>query len=95
MEAHSRANGGSMTAKDMAGFKAEWVEPIEKKYRSYTVHEIPPNGQGIAALIALGILGNFDLAGMAADGVDVTHLEIEAMKLAFADTYAHVADLAT
>lgn len=93
MEAHARANGGSMTAKDMAGFKAEWVEPISKTYRGYTVHEIPPNGQGIAALIALGILGNFDLAGMAADGVDVTHLQIEAMKLAFADTYAHVADL--
>lgn len=93
MEAHSRANGGSMTARDMAGFKAEWVEPIEKTYRGYTVHEIPPNGQGIAALIALGILGNFDIAGMAADGVDVTHLQIEAMKLAFADTYAHVADL--
>ncbi|MBB3973652.1 gamma-glutamyltransferase family protein [Hansschlegelia beijingensis] len=93
MEAHSRANGGSMTAKDLAGFKAQWVEPIEKNYRGYTVHEIPPNGQGIAALIALGILENFDLKGLSADGVDATHLQIEAMKLAFADTYAHVADL--
>ncbi|MGA0531991.1 gamma-glutamyltransferase family protein [Hansschlegelia sp. KR7-227] len=94
MEARARAEGGAMTAADMAAFKAEWVTPISKDYRGYTVHEIPPNGQGIAALIALGILGNFDLAGMAADGVDANHLQIEAMKLAFADTYAHVGDLA-
>ncbi len=93
MEAHAKANGGSMTAKDLAAFTPEWIEPISKAYRGYTVHEIPPNGQGIAALIALGILDTFDLAGMVADGVDVTHLQIEAMKIAFADTYAHVADL--
>lgn len=94
MERHARANGGAMTVADLAAYKAEWVEPIAKNYRGYTVHEIPPNGQGIAALIALGILSHFDLAGLDPDGVDANHLQIEAMKLAFADTYAHVADLA-
>ncbi len=45
-----------MTAADLAGYKPEWVTPIAKDYRGYTLHEIPPNGQGIAALMALGIL---------------------------------------
>jgi gamma-glutamyltranspeptidase/glutathione hydrolase len=58
----------------------------------YTLHEIPPNGQGIAALIALGILDKFDVAGMPVDGVDSQHLQIEAMKLAFADVYKYVAE---
>jgi gamma-glutamyltranspeptidase/glutathione hydrolase len=53
---------------------------------------MPPNGQGIAALIALGILDKFDVAGLAVDGVDSQHLQIEAMKLAFADIYRYVAD---
>jgi gamma-glutamyltranspeptidase/glutathione hydrolase len=56
------------------------------------MHEIPPNGQGIGALIALGILKNFDLAGLPVDGVESQHLQIEAMKLAFADVYQYVAD---
>jgi len=56
------------------------------------VHEIPPNGQGIAALIALGILDRFDLSALAVDGVDSQHLQIEAMKLAFADVYRYVAE---
>jgi gamma-glutamyltranspeptidase/glutathione hydrolase len=92
IEEFSARNGGAMTAKDLAAFKPEWVTPISKDYRGYTVHEIPPNGQGIAALIALGILKNFEIAGMDPDGVDAQHLQIEAMKLAFADTYHHVGD---
>jgi len=56
------------------------------------VHEIPPNGQGIAALVALGILSRFDLKALARDGVDSQHMQIEAMKLAFADVYRYVAD---
>ena len=86
------ANGGSITAKDFAAFKPEWVKPISKDYRGHTLHEIPPNGQGIAALIALGILQNFDLASMPVDGPESQHLQIEAMKLAFADTYKYVAE---
>ena len=61
--------------------------PSRKDYRGHTLHEIPPNGQGIAALIALGILEKFDLAAMPVDGADSQHLQIEAMKLAFADVY--------
>src|SRR5258708_9713029 len=81
-----------MTAADLRNYKADWVEPISKDYRGYDVHEIPPNGQGIAALIALGILDKFDIAGMPVDQVDSQHLKIEAMKLAFADIYRYVSD---
>jgi gamma-glutamyltranspeptidase/glutathione hydrolase len=79
----------------MAAHTVDWVKPIAKNYRGHTLHEIPPNGQGIAALIALGILEHFDLSGMDADGVDAQHLQIEAMKLAFADTYKYVSDADT
>ena len=58
----------------------------------YSMHEIPPNGQGIGALIALGILQNFDLANLRVDSIESQHLQIEAMKLAFADVYQYVAD---
>jgi gamma-glutamyltranspeptidase / glutathione hydrolase len=92
VEKFAAANGGALTAKDFAAHKPEWVTPIAKNYRGYTVHEIPPNGQGIAALIALGILQNFDLASMPVDGPDSQHLQIEAMKLGFADTYKYVAE---
>ena len=88
----STQNGGSLAAKDFENYKPEWVKPISKDYRGYTLHEIPPNGQGIAALIALGILDKFDVAGMPVDGVDSQHLQIEAMKLAFADIYKYVAE---
>jgi gamma-glutamyltranspeptidase / glutathione hydrolase len=92
LEKFSSANGGSITAADLAAYQPEWVTPIGKNYRGYTLHEIPPNGQGIAALIALGLLDKFDVAGMAVDGVDSQHLQIEAMKLAFADVYKYVAE---
>ncbi len=88
----SSTHGGSITVKDFADFKPEWVKPIGKDYRGHTVHEIPPNGQGISALMALGILQNFDMAALPVDGVDSQHLQIEAMKLAFADTYKYVAE---
>src|SRR5690606_14830665 len=61
--------------------------------RGYTLHEIPPNGHGIVALIALGILENFDLRSHPVDGPDSLHLQIEAMKLAFADARRYVADI--
>jgi gamma-glutamyltranspeptidase/glutathione hydrolase len=90
----AQAQGGAMTLADMAAYQPEWVTPLAKDYRGHTLHEIPPNGQGIAAQIALGILSNFDLAGMACDSAEAAHLQIEAMKLAFADITEHVADLA-
>ena len=92
IERFSNANGGCLKASDFRDFKPEWVTPIQKNYRDYTVHEIPPNGQGIAALIALGILENFDLASLSVDSVELQHLQIEAMKLAFADVYRFVAE---
>ena len=90
--AHAQANGGAMTLADFAACEAEWVDPIGLAYAGHRLHEIPPNGQGIAALMALGIVKNFDLAGMQADGVDAQHVQIEAMKLAFADAYRFVAE---
>ena len=86
------AQGGAMTVADLAAFKPEWVAPIGQDYRGSRLHEIPPNGQGIAALIALGILQHFDLADLGPDSVAAQHLQIEAMKLAFADVYRFVAE---
>ena len=92
LAAHAAANGGAMTAADLAAFAPEWVTPILADFAGYTVHEIPPNGQGIAALMALGLLRRHDLATLPVDSLASQHLQIEAMKLAFADTYRWVAD---
>ena len=89
----SSACGGALDADDLAAHQPDWVEPIGQDYRGYRVHEIPPNGQGIAALIGLGILEHFELGSIAADSIQSLHLQIEAMKLAFADVYRHVADV--
>ena len=89
---HAKAHGGAIRVEDFAAYQPEWVDPIGKAYRDHVLHEIPPNGQGIAALIALGILSNFDVERLAVDGVDSQHLQIEAMKLAFADLYRFVAE---
>jgi gamma-glutamyltranspeptidase/glutathione hydrolase len=88
----SREHGGALTVQDFANYRPEWVTPISRDYRGHTLHEIPPSGQGIAALIALGILDKFDIASMPVDGADSQHLQIEAMKLAFADVYRYVAE---
>jgi gamma-glutamyltranspeptidase/glutathione hydrolase len=84
--------GGAMTMDDLTSHHADRVDPISLPYRSLTLHEIPPNTQGIAALIALGILDQFDFASMQPDSADSVHLQVEAMKLAFSDTYRYVAD---
>lgn len=93
MEAHASSNGGVLRATDLAAHRADWVDTIAGDYRGYTVHEIPPNGHGIVALIALGILEHFDLSSLAVDSADSVHLQIEALKLAFADAQAYVADI--
>ncbi|MBD2465831.1 gamma-glutamyltransferase family protein [Oscillatoria sp. FACHB-1407] len=84
--------GGLLTKADLADHQPEWVDPISTAYRGLQVWELPPNGQGIAALMTLNILEGFDLAKYPRDSIDSFHLQIEAMKLAFADTYYHVAD---
>ncbi|MBL8288016.1 MAG: gamma-glutamyltransferase family protein [Rubrivivax sp.] len=93
--AHAKAHGGAMTEADLAAYLDEgpqWVGTISTRYRGHELHEIPPNGQGIAALIALAMLEHFDVAALPVDSVASQHLQIEAMKLAFADVYRHVAD---
>jgi gamma-glutamyltranspeptidase/glutathione hydrolase len=90
--AFAAEHGAAMTLADLRGYAPEWVAPISKAYRGFELHEIPPNGQGIAALMALGILSNFDLASLPADCAEQRHLQIEAMKAAFADVYRYVAD---
>ena len=92
MEAHSRACGGAMTRADLAAHANDWPGTISLDYRGYTVHEIPPNGQGIVCLMALGMLSHYDMASHPADSADSAHLQIEALKLAFADAYRYVAD---
>ncbi|MEP6969825.1 MAG: gamma-glutamyltransferase, partial [Betaproteobacteria bacterium] len=81
--AHAAAHGGSLTMADLDGYRPEWVTPIQKDFAGHTVHEIPPNGQGIAALMALGMLDKLDLGRFAVDSVESQHLQIEAIKLAF------------
>ena len=93
LEAHAKKHGGAMTVSDLAAHKSDWVKPLEMNYRGYTLHEIPPNGQGIVALMALGMLDHFDLRSHPVDGADSVHLQIEAIKLAFADAWRYVADL--
>ena len=88
----SRSDEGAMTEEDLAAHKADWTDPIGIDYRGYRLHEMPPNGQGIAALIALGILRHFDVAALPPESADSLHLQIEAMKLAFADTWLNVCD---
>jgi len=86
----ARRTGGFITAEDLADFVPEWVEPIGIDYRGYKVWEIPPNGQGICALIALNILKGFDLRER--DSAETFHKQIESIKLGFADAHRYVAD---
>ena len=89
---HARATGGLLDEQDLAEHQADWVEPISLPYRGVELHEIGPGGQGIAALMALGMLSHFDLRAAGPDSALWYHLQIEAMKLAFADLHRYVAD---
>jgi gamma-glutamyltranspeptidase/glutathione hydrolase len=92
MVADAKANHALHTMEDFAAHTLDWVTPLALDCGGATVHEIPPNGQGIAALMALGMLRAFDLKALPPDSVESQHLQIEAMKLAFADTYRYVGD---
>jgi len=89
---YMKDNGGFITMEDLAATRADWVEPISTNYRGYQVYELPPNGQGITALIALNILEGFDLGAMRSQPAQYYHTMIEAMKLAFADRNRYIAD---
>lgn len=88
----AQSTDGFITAEDLAQHTSTWVEPISTNYRGYDVWEIPPNGQGIAALVALNILEGFDLASLRRNSTESFHLQIEAMKLAFVDAHRYVGD---
>ncbi|MFF0945646.1 gamma-glutamyltransferase family protein [Kocuria sp. CPCC 205300] len=91
--AFSEQNGGYLTLEDFSSFSAQIVEPISIDYgEDVTVYQNPPNSQGITMLQALNILQNDDFSGRSPDDPDVVHLQVEAIKLAFADRHAHVGD---
>jgi gamma-glutamyltranspeptidase/glutathione hydrolase len=90
--AYSSRIGGTMTPADFADYSSEWVEPISTSYRGWMIYELPPNGQGIAALEMLNIMERFPLAKFGQNSVDALHVMIEAKKLAYADLLRYVAD---
>ena len=90
--ADSARLGGKMSAADLTEFQSEWVQPLSTGYRGWTVYELPPNGQGIAALEMLNIMETFPLFNYPADSADDLHLEIEAQKLAYEDLHRYVGD---
>lgn len=90
MVADSTRLGGVMGEDDLANHRADWVGTIQQEYRGYSLHEIPPNGQGLAALLALGILRHREMPTV--DSAESLHLQIEAMKLALVDARRYVSD---
>ena len=84
--------GGKMNVADLSEFESEWVEPLSTDYHGWKVYELPPQGQGIAALQMLNLLSLFPLASYQSRGVEELHTQIEAQKLAYADLHRYVAD---
>ncbi len=89
---HAKQTGGLLTMDDLENHKVTWVETISMDYKDVTLHEIPPNGQGLAALIMLGILKQLDISSYEPDSIESLHLQIESMKLAMADAYRYISD---
>jgi len=89
---HATNTGGMITLEDLEKHEATWENSFTMEYKGLTLHELPPNGQGLAALIMLGILKNFDLSQFEPDSPQSMHLQIEAMKLAFSDSYRYISD---
>ena len=87
-----QSQGGFLSYEDLSEFHSEWVEPVSTNYRGYDIWELPPNGQGIAALQILNILENYDIKGMSLFSSEYIHLFVEAKKLAFADRAKYYAD---
>ena len=87
-----QSQGGFLSYEDLSEFHSEWVEPVSTNYRGYDIWELPPNGQGIAALQILNILENYDIKGMSLLSSEYIHLFVEAKKLAFADRAKYYAD---
>ncbi|QCR35911.1 gamma-glutamyltransferase family protein [Nissabacter sp. SGAir0207] len=90
--AFSAEHGAALTREDLARHQPEWVETLARPFAGGSVHELPPNGQGIATLMALGMLEKLGVGSQPPDAVETLHLSIEAMKLALADLDQHIAD---
>ncbi|GIU76449.1 MAG: gamma-glutamyltranspeptidase [Bryobacteraceae bacterium] len=90
--AASRKYGGRMVAEDLAEYEPEWVQPISTTYRGWRVHELPPNGQGLAVLLMLNIMEQFPAPASGPFSAEALHWKIESMKLAYADLMAYNAD---
>lgn len=93
IDSFMQANGGYLRFADFANHRSDWVEPVGVDYKGYKLWELPPNGQGIAALQMLQILKNFDLAAMGFNSPESIHLMVEAKKLAFEDRAKFYADM--
>lgn len=93
IDQYMKENGGFITYEDLANHTSDWVEPVSVNYRGYDVWELPPNGQGIAALQMLNILEDYDLSSMGFGSSEYLHLLIEAKKLAFEDRAKYYADM--
>ena len=92
MVEHAQAHGGALTLADLAAHRADWVGTVSQRFGDAVIHEIPPNGQGIAALMALGMLDAHGVGAQGVDEVQTVHASIEAMKLALADLHRYNAD---
>lgn len=92
IDAYMERHGGFLSYEDLAAHDSEWVEPVSTSYRGFRVWELPPNGQGIAALQILNILEGYDLASMGLDSPEYVHLFVEAKKLVFEDRAHFYAD---
>ena len=92
IDAYMKENGGFLSYEDLAAHHSEWVEPVSTNYRGYDVWELPPNGQGIAALQMLNILEGYDIERMGFGSADYLHVFTEAKKLAFEDRAKFYAD---
>ena len=92
MTAHAARHGGALAMEDLAAHQADWIGTISQAFAGGVVHELPPNGQGIATLMALGMLRQLGLGSHGVDDVETIHLAIESTKLALADLTRHVGD---
>jgi gamma-glutamyltranspeptidase/glutathione hydrolase len=91
IDSFMKKHGGFLRGEDLAAFRPEWVDPVSINYRGCDIWEIPPNGQGLVAILGLNILENFSFP-FGKDHPDTCHKQIESLKLAFADGHEYIAD---
>lgn len=89
----AQRHGGELSMQDLALHRCDWVKTINTSLSGFDLHEIPPNGQGVMALIGIGILNKLDIASYPLDSADSVHLQIEAMRIAYACIERHLADI--